>query len=180
MDYIKVLTDLDFGLNIKEFINPRIRYGARGIVFNDNNEIAILYKKNINEYKIIGGGIIEDEEIITAFKREVLEETGCKIEVDSYLGNIKEEKSQANFIQTSYIYTAHVIEDTKKLNLTQEEIDEGSELLWLKLDDAINIIKNCEDKLNLSKSEDIYHNKFIVRRDYIILTYYKNLLEKNS
>lgn len=174
MKCIKTLTDLDFNLEIKEFNNPRIRYGARGIVFNENNEIAILNKSNKNEYKLVGGGIEESEDPTVAFKREVLEEAGCKIEIEDCLGIIKEEKSQDNFIQTSYVYVARVIEDTKELNLTQKEIEEGSKLLWLNIDDAIKMIKECEDKLVASKYENVYHTKFIVRRDYTILSYYKN------
>ncbi len=172
MKCIKTITDEDFDLEIKNFDNPRTRLGARGIVFNDKKEIAILNKSNKNEYKLVGGGIEKNEDPTIAFKREVLEESGCKVEIDDCLGIIKEEKSQDNFIQTSYVYVAHVIEDTKELNLTTKEIDEGSKLLWLKIEDAINIIKDCENKLIPSKYENVYHTKFIVRRDYTILKYY--------
>ena len=172
MKCIKTITDEDFDLEIKNFDNPRTRLGARGIVFNDKKEIAILNKSKKNEYKLVGGGIEENEDPIIAFKREILEESGCKVEIDDCLGIIKEEKSQDNFIQTSYVYVAHVIEDTKELHLTTKEIDEGSKLLWLKIEDAINIIKDCENKLIPSKYENVYHTKFIVRRDYTILKYY--------
>lgn len=174
MNEIKVITDKDFDLEVIEFNNPRIRIGARGIVLNEKNEIAILNKANKNEYKLVGGGIEDNEDPKIAFEREVLEEAGCKVEVDDFLGIIREEKSQGNFIQTSYVYVAHVIEDTKHLNLTQKEIDEGAKLIWLNLDDTIQIIKDCEDKLKPSKYENVYHTKFIVRRDYTILQYYKN------
>ena len=152
MHCIKVLTDKDFNLEVKEFNNPRIRYGARGIVFNDKNQIAILNKANKNEYKLVGGGIEGDEDPMIAFKREVLEEAGCIIEIDKCLGTFKEEKSQGNFIQTSYVYVAHVIVDTKHQNFTQ--------------------IKDSENKLKPSKYEGVYHTKFVVRRDYEILKYY--------
>ena len=172
MKCIKTITDEDFGLIIKNFDNARIRLGARGIVFNDKNEIAILNKTNKNEYKLVGGGIEENEDPTVAFKREVLEESGCKIDIDDFLGIIKEEKSQDNFIQTSYIYVAHVLEDTKQLHLTEKEIDEGSKLLWLKIEDAMKVIKDCENNLVGSKYENVYHTRFIVRRDYTILKYY--------
>lgn len=172
MKCIKILTDLDFGLDVKNFDNPRMRRGARGIVFNDKKEIAILNKSNKHEYKLVGGGIEESEDPVVAFKREVLEEAGCKIEIDDFLGIIKEEKSQGNFMQTSYVYVAHVIEDTKELHFTEKEIEEGSKLVWLKIDEAMDVIKNSEDKLVASKYEDVYHTKFIVRRDYTILKYY--------
>lgn len=177
MNCIKILTDLDFNLEVKELNNPRVRYGARGIVFNNKNEIAILNKVKKNEYKLVGGGIEENENPTIAFKREVLEESGCKIEIDDCLGIIKEEKSQDNFMQISYVYVAHVIENTNQLNLTQKEIDEKSQLLWLDINNAINKIKNSENNLIASKHEgamSVYHTKFVVRRDYTILKHYKN------
>lgn len=45
MDCIKILTDEDFGLKSQSFDKPRVRLGARGIVLNDENQIAILYKE---------------------------------------------------------------------------------------------------------------------------------------
>ena len=166
MKCIKVLTDEDFGNEIKEFNNPEIRYGARGIIFNDKNEIAILNKSNKNEYKLVGGGIEEFENPIKAFKREALEESGCVIDVDDFLGTIKEEKSEYNFMQISYVYVAHVIKDTKELSLTEKENEEGAKLIWLKIDDAMKYIKDSEEKLIASKYEDVNFTKFIVRRDY--------------
>ena len=51
MKCINKLTDEDFGLDIVPFDNPRHRYGARGIVFNKDNKIAVLNKTLKNEYK---------------------------------------------------------------------------------------------------------------------------------
>ncbi len=176
MKCIKKLTDEDFELDIIPFNEPRHRFGARGIVFNDDNKIAILNKSLKNEYKLVGGGIEEDEDPTKAFKREVLEEAGCVIEIDDCLGTFEELKSQDNFKQTSYIYVAHVT-DLGQTNFTQQEINEESQLLWLDIDTAMNLIKNCEDKLKPSiyeSDKSVYHTKFIVRRDYEILKYYKN------
>lgn len=73
---IKKITDEDFGLNSIPFDNPRKRLGARGIVFNNEGKIAILNKTLKNEYKLVGGGIDENEDPTIAFKREVMEEAG--------------------------------------------------------------------------------------------------------
>ena len=118
MPDIKIITDKDFNLDAVELNNPRIRIGARGLVFNNDNKIAILNKRNKNEYKLVGGGVEGNEDPQVAFEREVLEEAGCKIKIDDLIGTIREERTHNNFIQTSYIFTAHVIEDTKKLNLS--------------------------------------------------------------
>lgn len=175
MKCIKIITDEDFGLVNLKMENPRIRYGARGIVINNDNKIAILNKKNKNEYKLVGGGIDENEDPQMAFKREVLEESGCDIEIIQSIGTIEEIKSHDNFKQTSYLFVAKVVGDLKETNFTKKEIDEGSCILWLDIETAINLIKESEDNLIASSYENIYHSKFIVRRDYEILKYYKNI-----
>lgn len=178
MNCIKVLTDEDFGITSIKMENPRHRLGARGLVLK-NDKVAILNKQSKNEYKLVGGGIEKDEDPATAFQREVLEETGCQIEIVDFLGITEEYKSQDNFRQTSYVYVANVINDTGNFNFTQKEIDEGSKLLWLDINDALKLIKESENKLVSSKYESVYHTKFIVRRDYEILKYYiDNYLNK--
>ncbi len=64
---IKILTDLDFKLVPKSLNNPRHHYGARGIVFNADNKVAVLYKQFKNEYKLIGGCIEANEDLVSTF-----------------------------------------------------------------------------------------------------------------
>ena len=61
MKVFKIITDEDFGLKMKKITNPRIRFGARGIIINKNNEIGLLYKEKKKEYKLIGGGVKKGE-----------------------------------------------------------------------------------------------------------------------
>lgn len=63
--------------------NSRLRLGARGIAIREDEKIAIFNKSNKNEYKLPGGGLEGEgeEEPEEAFKREVLEEIGCEIEI---------------------------------------------------------------------------------------------------
>ena len=84
--------------------NPRLRYGARGIIENENGEIAVFNKQVKNEYKLPGGGIDTGEDPISAFKREAIEETGCEIENVEMIGEIIEEQSDENFVQHSYVF----------------------------------------------------------------------------
>lgn len=39
---------------------------------------------------------------------------------------------------------------------------------------AIKLIRDGEDKISVGTNKDLYHSKFIVRRDYEILKYYLN------
>ena len=183
MKCFKTITDDDLGLKSIAFDNPRHRFSARGIVLNEDGKIAILYKEAKHEYKLIGGGIEEEEDPIKAFKREALEETGCIVEIDDCLGTTEELKTLDNFKQTSYVYVAHVVKNTKSLNLTEQEKGEGSNLIWLDIGEAIKNIKECETKLVSSKYEgnmSVYHARFIVKRDYAILKYYQKMYGKES
>lgn len=173
MKCIKILTDEDFGMQSVEFKNPRIRYGARGIVIK-GDKIAIFNKKTKNEYKLPGGGIDINENPEDAFKREVLEETGCEIEVIKELGIIEEHKSLDNFKQISYLFVANVIKDTGILHLTKKEKEEGAQILWLNINDGLELMKKSLNYLRESKYENLYHSKFIVKRDITILEYYLN------
>lgn len=174
MSCIKILKDEDLGLESVEFNNPRVRYGARGIIINDLGKIAIFNKSKKNEYKLPGGGIDENESPEEAFKREALEETGCEIEIMKDLGTIEEHKSLDNFKQTSYIFVAKVIEDKGKLNLTKKEKDEGAKLLWVDDKEALQLVTECFGNLKASQYENLYHSKFIAVRDRYILEYYLN------
>ena len=42
MGLIKIISDENFNLEGQKFNNPRIRYGARGIVIRDDGKIAIM------------------------------------------------------------------------------------------------------------------------------------------
>ena len=177
MEAFKIITDEDFGLENKPMEKPHKRLAARGVIVNDDGLIAILNKQKKNEYKRVGGGIDEGESPEEAFKREVSEEAGAKIDNIRLIGTIEERKSHDNFCQTSYVFVADAV-SVEEPNYTQKEIDEGSRTLWMSVDDAMAAIRDCEDKLVASDYESVYHTKFIVRRDYEILKYYKEQVAK--
>ena len=172
MNIICKITDTDIGEEDKELENPRVRLAARGIVIREDGKIAVFNKANKNEYKLPGGGMENDEEPEETFKREVLEETGCIVEIIENLGVTEEYKSQINFKQISNVFVGKVIEDTQKLNVTEKEKAEGARLLWETPETALELITNCYEKLIKSDYESVYATKFIVLRDRKILEYY--------
>ena len=174
MNLICKITDEDIGENYIGLDNPELRLASRGIVIREDGKIAIFNKANKNEYKLPGGGIEGDEEPLLAFKREVLEETGCIVDVIKELGTTEEYKSQINFKQISYIFLGKVVEDTHELHITEKEKDEGARLLWVTPQEALELVTNCYDKLVKSDYESVYATKFIVLRDRKILEYYIN------
>lgn len=172
MNIITEITDEMFGIKTIPFNNPKIRYGARGIVKREDEKIAVFYKRNKNEYKLPGGGIDNKETPEEAFEREVIEEIGCKIKNIELLGITKELKSKENFKQISYVFSSIVTEDTKITKMTQKEIDEGGTLIWLKPQEALEKIQNCASNLKSSQYDSVYRTRFMNYRDTEILKYY--------
>ena len=154
------------------FNNPKVRYGARGIVKTQDGLIAVFFKKAKNEYKLPGGGIEQGETPEEAFTREVLEEVGCEVNNISLLGITKELKSQENFQQISYVFSCRMENDTKNTRMTQKEIDEGGSIVWLTPEEALKKIIECENQLKASDYDSIYRTKFMNYRDREIIKYY--------
>jgi len=175
MKLIYKVTDADIGEKCVESQNPRVRLGARGIVIREDGKIAVFNKVNKNEYKLPGGGIEENENPEIAFEREVLEETGCEVEIIENMGTIEEHKTLDNFKQISYVFVGKVLKDTNQLHVTKKEKDEGAKLIWETPENALKLITNCFDNLIASKYESVYHTKFIVYRDRKILEKYIEL-----
>lgn len=177
MSVIFKLTDKDFGIEPKEMKDYRLRVAARGIVMREDGKIAIQNKSNKNKFKLVGGGMEENEDPTIAFKREVLEEAGCEIEIIEKLGTTEEYKSLQNLKQVSNIFVSKVINDIHKLNLTEKEKSEGAKLLWVEPKEALKLITDCYDKLLPSNYDDVYDTRFVVLRDRKILEYYLEKVE---
>lgn len=181
MNLLFKLTDRDIGIEPKEMKDYQLRIAARGIVIRNDGKIALQYKSNTNEFKLIGGGIENKEELEEAFKREVLEETGCKIEIINKLGITEEYISLKKAKQISHIFIAKVIKNLHILKLTEKEKSEGAKLIWETPEEALKLIKNSYEKLlpsNYAEEYTIYRMKFVVLRDTKILEYY--LKNKNK
>lgn len=174
---IGIVDDKDFGLELCELNNPVTRQATRAIVIRDDNKIALLNKVKKGECKLPGGGIEENEDIVEALKREIIEETGCEVEVLNKLGIIIEEKNKNNFRQTSHVFLVKVTKYGEELELTKKELDEGSICEWLDLNDAYKKIKKSLEKEMGSEYDNKYSSLFMVKRDIKILEYYMNNLK---
>lgn len=175
------VNDKSLGLNdLKVNDECKVRYGSRGIVIEQNGDIAIFNKRSKNEYKLPGGGIEEGENPMEAFMREIMEETGCEIEIIDYLGLAVEEKGQTNFKQISYVFVAKVLNNTNGLHLTEKEKDEDAIVMWVSLREALELVNGCINNLVGSKYDDLYRSLFMVKRDSEILNYYKEIYLKEN
>lgn len=148
--------------------NYDVRRAARAVVIKPDGEIAIMFAARDNYYKLPGGGIEVGEEISDTLKREILEEVGVEITISAPVGMIIEYRNRHNFLQISYCYLCQTNGAIGKPRFTPIEIEEGFELQWLSIEEAL-------EKLNQSEPEE-YGLKYIQVRDTTFLKRAKDLI----
>jgi ADP-ribose pyrophosphatase YjhB (NUDIX family) len=173
MKLIKEIRGIDIGLNEKErFDNPYLlRKAARAIVFNDNNEIAFQFASKHKYYKLPGGGVEKNETIKEALKREVLEESGCEIDIIDDVGIIIEYRNRFDTLQISYCFLARVVGEIGNPKYEELEINEGLMPMWISIEEAIDLIEKVDT--------NDYQGRFIKERDSSFLKETFKLINKN-
>lgn len=147
------------------------REAARAIIFDDSQMMPILFASKHNFHKLPGGGIDKGEKIMEALAREIREETGCEADISDEIGQIIEFRSHWNLKQISYCYLGK-IKSKGEPNFTDKEINEGFEIVWLNLKQAISKLKH--DRPNN------YEGEFIQKRDLAFLEKAQEILELNQ
>lgn len=150
--------------DIKDY---HVRKAARGILLH-KGKIALLYVSKNNYHKLPGGGINNGETNEEAFKREVLEEVGCKCIIKDEGPITLEYRDQYKMVQISYIFLAEVDGKIGQSSLEQGEIDEGFQLVWVP-------IEKVESILSKDKPLD-YQGMFVHFRDPKIFEFYEKIL----
>ncbi|MEN9389928.1 MAG: hypothetical protein RLZZ283_28 [Candidatus Parcubacteria bacterium] len=171
MKLILQLRDADTGSAEPAPAEYQERAAARAVVFDADNNVALLHSTVHNYHKLPGGGIEEGEDIVTALHREVQEEIGCKINTLEELGMVEEWRNKIALHQISYAHVAHVVGDKGESALEENEKAEGFVTEWMPLDTAIETVRVELDR-------DHYLARFMTRRDLAILTEAKNLSRK--
>lgn len=154
MKIISVLTEKDIRPNQtptpeSNYVAPR--QATRVVIFDNEGCVALGVAESANGkwFSMIGGGIDGDESVEEGLFREALEEAGCKIKNIQELGIIEERgigsESKGRCIQTNYCFVADVDGEKGEPQYTQQDINDGLELVWLPLVEAISNLKSQED-----------------------------------
>ena len=103
------------------------RSGVYGVIVNNEGKVAVL--KTITGYFLLpGGGIENNETHKECLERECLEEIGCRINVDKYLGKASMyhlSKQNKYILGIGYFYMVNLQCNSKY------EIEKDKELVWM-------------------------------------------------
>ena len=149
------------------------RPSARGIIFRDDNKIALVYSKKEKYYKFPGGGIHKNEDKKEALIREVREEVGLIVIPESIceFGSVmRRQKSNISphtiFEQENFYFTCKTKNQIVEQNLDNYEAEAGFILRFVDLDEAISVNSAYE-------SED-YFNEIMIKRETKVLQMIKD------
>ncbi|OBT40974.1 hypothetical protein VE00_09491 [Pseudogymnoascus sp. WSF 3629] len=117
-------------------ISYKKRSAARVIAFNAAGEVAVVYAKREEYYKLPGAASIP-------------EETGGIVKIRNNLGCVATTEEYRNDLhQMSYCYVADVVDDSESPSLTEDEVSAGLGHLWLSVDKAKTRMAEAERNRN--------------------------------
>lgn len=169
MKLIAEITDKEIlGTDGLSSVEPR--YTARAIV-KSGDLYAVIHSEKFHKYSLPGGGVDDGEDIITALKREILEETGCTCGKISELGIVKENRAQADYTQISYYYVVEA-DSVGVPHFTEVETKSGTVLQWHTLSEMIKLINDLQPAT--------YQQQYLKARDVAALNEYIKSCDKNG
>ena len=151
MTFEKTFTTSELPWKTKGF-----RVACRWVVIDENGQIPLLFDGCKKYYKLPGWWMEWEEDKIEAFRREIKEETGCEIEDIKEIWKVIEKV--ADWEQINYCLIWKIIRKWEP-NFTQKEIERWYQLKWVKLEDAISLIKNEEtdtDDAKFKRERELY------------------------
>lgn len=163
MEPLLIVKDRDIFPNEagKEDLVYELRLAVKAVIVDLDGKIALVGKK----YRLLpGGGVEEGETFIDAIKRECREEVGCNIEIDKEIGFTEEYRSKIGRHQQTHFFLARILGE-KGSPETIEDHEQGIEVNWYHLDDAVLLL----EKQILEIPYASYHSCFNVRTHLLVL-----------
>lgn len=120
------------------------RRTARAIVQRGDGLYAVMYSDKFNLYSLPGGGIEDGEDVLTALRREVFEETGCTCDVIDELGIVTENRASLDYTQINFYYVIRTHQIPGKNHLTEAELLNRTTVQWRTYEEMVRLIHSQE------------------------------------
>lgn len=144
MQLIRSITEEDLGRinHPEEWPSYPDRVGARAVLVDENNRIALMHVTNRGYYKLPGGGMDEGETIEQTLRRELKEEMGAdSIEVLSEVGQIDEYREGMKKRSVHKCFLVKLNGQIGASEQTEKELEHGYETVWAEnIDEAIKLV----------------------------------------
>ena len=132
--------DVDSSVTPVDYSVFKTRPAGRAIVF-DGEKIALVKVSKHNYYMLPGGGL-DGDDIQAGVAREILEELGAEAQLDKEIGMIEVFFDRWQEKQVDYCFTARLIHANSEKTLTDFEVEEGHEIVWVSnIDEAIALVE---------------------------------------
>lgn len=120
------------------------RLTARAIVRRRDGYYAVMYADKFRFYSLPGGGVENGEDVLTALRREVYEETGCSCDEIRELGIVAENRASLDYTQINYYFVVAAADSSGRNHLTEDELNDGTAVQWHILDEMVRLINEQE------------------------------------
>ena len=170
MELLKIFNEE--GVSLEKINTFKKRNSVRGVVIDNNNNIAILYSNKFKFYTLPGGGVEEGETTEEAIIRECKEETGCNVKIIGEVGKTIEVREKDKGTNEAHCFILKVLGEKGNPEFIGDEIECDFSIKWYPLEKAISV-------KDMITRDDLYH-QYMEDRDIIFLNKAKFLLSNNS
>lgn len=134
----KIVLGMD-GMSTK---SPRIT--ARAIVKRQDGLYAVMYADKFKLHSLPGGGVEDGEDVLTALRREVYEETGCICDEVQALGIVSENRASLDYTQINYYFVVTTTHAPSENHLTEAELASRTVVKWESFAEMVRLINEQE------------------------------------
>jgi len=168
-----IATYNDENISENDLLNFRHRHAVRCVIFDSENNIALIHAVTGGYYTLPGGGVNAPETLEDAVVRECKEEAGCNFEIEHILGKTLEYRKKWNLINETVGFLGKIIGEKGSpiFNGDEDEAEKNSVVVWFPIEKAIEIIKN-------TKFENDLYEAYVMKRELAFLEKAKELIKK--
>lgn len=126
----------------------RERQAVRAIVVKDN-KVLLIHSEKYNTYTLPGGGVEAGESLEQAVVREAREETGMAISIIQKVDETIEVFDERNILNITTAFSAKIENESAQVP-DQNSVEDGQELVWIALNEAVELIERVNKNLQHS------------------------------